>query len=213
MVQVSEIETRNKGKKIKIVFDDGTKYLLDLSLYEDRPLRVGDSVDPEEYANWILLHQYKPALNRAVSMLAMRACSKGEIRGKLHRVGYSDQTIEMVLLKLEKNNLLNDQEFASAWAAYRSGKRYGPGKIRQELRTKGIASEDTDIVLNHIPEEILFENAVSLARKSLRNTKETEDPRKIRQRVTAMLVRRGFSWDLSRQAFELAFQETDHDID
>ena len=212
MVLVTDVE-KLRGGKVLVKLDNGSVYQLLRSAYLERPLSPGDEIDADEYERWVLLHQYRSALDKAVAMLAARICSKGEIRGKLHHVGYSDQTIEMVLLKLEKNNLLNDQEFASAWAAYRSGKRYGPGKIRQELRTKGIASEDTDIVLNQIPEEILFENAVSLARKSLRSTKETEDPRKIRQRVTAMLVRRGYSWDLSRQAFELAFQETDHDID
>ena len=123
------------------------------------------------------------------------------------RLGVAAMRPRHQLLKLEKNNLLNDQEFAEVWAEYRSGKRYGPGKIKQELRAKGITSEEAQGILDHIPEEKLLENAVSLARKSLRVSKKNEDPRKTRQRVTAMIVRRGFSWDLARQALDLVFQE------
>ena len=207
MVQVSEIETRNKGKKIKIVFDDGTKYLLDLSLYEDRPLRVGDSVDPEEYANWILLHQYKPALNRAVSMLAMRACSKGEIRNRLERAGYASGTVEMVLYKLEKNNLINDQDFAEQWSRYRSGQKYGAKRIYQELRSKGVSDEEAEAAIEAIPEEASAENAVYLARKALRRAKPGEEPGKTRQRMLGALLRRGFSWDQARSAVESVLSE------
>ena len=208
MVQVNNVE-KLRGQKVKITFDDGSSYLILRSMYLDRPLEAGDEVDPKEYAQWVLIRQYRSALDKAVAMLAVRACSKGEIRQKLRRIGYSEETADMVICKLEKNHLLNDGEFADQWVQYRSGQKYGPRRISQELRSKGVSAEDAESALEDIPEETQLENASALARKALQRAKADEDPRKTRQKVTAALVRRGYSWDLARRAVDHVLQPED----
>ena len=194
MVQVSEIE-QVRGRRVKITLDDGSHYLLLRSMYQERPLEIGEAVDPKEYAQWVMTRQYRSALDKAVSMLAVRACSRGEIEQKLRRIGYAPDTIEMVIYKLEKNELINDQEFADQWAQYRAGQKYGPRRISQELRMKGVSAEEAESAL------------AVLARKSLQRAKAGEDPRKTRQRAMAAIVRRGYDWDTARQAIETVMGE------
>ncbi len=204
---VAEVEKIRSRYRVRL--DDGTTYWLTRSVYSERPLSVGDEVESEEYANWVLLHQYRSALDKAVSMLAARACSKGEISQKLSRSGYSEETIEMVLFKLEKHDLLDDEAFAAQWANYRAGQKYGPRRIAQELKAKGLSSEDTENALEELDEDTQLEQAVILARKGFARAREGEDPRKTLQRVISSIVRRGYDWDVARQACDEALKEMD----
>ncbi len=201
MVRVSDVENL-RGGKVRITLDDGRHFLLLRSAYLDRPLEPGQEVDPAEYADWVLHRQYRSALDLAVSMLAARACSRGEIERKLRLKDYSPETVEKVLYKLESNHLLDDRAFADQWARYRAGMKYGPHRISQELRRKGVSSEDAETALDSVPESDQLESAVALAEKALRRGKADEDPRKARQRILAAIVRRGYGWDIARKAVD-----------
>ena len=198
MVRVSEIE-KVRGR-IRVVLDDGSEYLLLKSMLLERPLKVNDELDPEEFASWVTRRQYRSALEKAVSFLAVRACSKGEIAQKLRRIGYSPETVEMVLYKLDREGFLNDRDFADQWARYRTGQKYGPRRIAQELKRKGVSGEEVESALENLPEEEQLEDAVEIARKALKRAKPGEDPRKTREKMAAAIVRRGYGWDLARQA-------------
>ena len=197
-----------KVEKIKakymIQLDNGIKYWLSLSSYQNRPFFAEEEVDEEEFKKWILLQQYRPALEKAVAMLALRACSKGEIKTKLRRNGYADETVEMVIYKLEKEKLLDDADFARQWVSSRSAK-YGTKRIAQELRMKGIPNDQIQEIMEEIPEEQQLEQAVSLAKKYILRIRD-DSPKGI-QKTTAMLVRRGYAWDIASQACSDAFRE------
>lgn len=208
MVQVSEIEKLH-GRKVRVTFDNGSTYLLLQSTYMEQPLEVGDEVDIEKYDQWVQLKQYRSALDKAVAMLAKRSFSKGEIRQRLGRTGYSENTIEMVIFKLEKNHLLNDKEFSSQWVQYRFGQKYGPKRIFQELYNKGISTEEAENALKVISERNQLEAALILAQKAYKQTKANEAPYKTRQKMLAYIVRRGYDWDLARQAVDMVFKFLD----
>ena len=198
MVEVTEVE--KKRSRWRIILESGEKYMLSGALYRERPLRPGDSVDPEEFSHWVLLRQYRPALERAVAMLALRACSRGEIQQRLIRAGYTADTVEMVIYKLEKEGLLNDRDFASQWVSHRSSQKYGPRRIARELRMKGISGDDAEAAMEEVDETENLERAILLAKKGFARAKAGEDVRKTRQRVLSALVRRGYDWETARQA-------------
>ena len=101
--------TRQRGK-MQIVISEQETIVVPLSLFRERPLTEGQPINLEEYDNWLMVRQYRHALDRAVACLAARAHSKHEIEQKLLRVGYRPCTVEMVLYKLEREHLLNDAE-------------------------------------------------------------------------------------------------------
>lgn len=193
------------NKKIRVEFDSGKKYTLKKTDLLDFPLHENDEVDEKAFHQFVLLHQYPDALNTAVTMLARRACSRKEISDKLASRGCCDEVTALVLFKLEKEKLLNDQDFSEQWTRYRAGGNYGPVKIYRELRMKGIDEETARGAVSAIEEEDQSAKALDLAMKGFRRMKPGEDPRKARQRVLRSLISRGFDWDTAKEACDKAF--------
>ena len=157
-----------------------------------------------------LLHQYRPALDRAVGMLAVRARSRREIEQRLLRAGYDEEVVSMVLYKLEREKLLDDEDFSVQWVESRK-RKYGSSRIAMELRLKGVSAEAAEAALACCSEEDELETATSLARRKIKSDRDACDSRKLFQRVTAFLVRRGYSWDIAKKAFEEALEEASED--
>ncbi|MBR4458542.1 MAG: regulatory protein RecX [Clostridia bacterium] len=176
-------------------------------VYDERPLLPGDEIDPEEYDQWLLVRQFRPALNYAVSLLAQRPFAEKELEQRMRRIGYRPVTCELVIYKLNKYHLLNDREFARQWAASRVSRKLGPARIALELRRKGVSPEDSEEALAALDGETVDGQALAVARKGFASARPGEDPRKTAQRVTAMLVRRGFSFEQARQAIRQLREE------
>ena len=192
---------RRERGKMSITINDATEVLVPLLLFRERPLSEGQPLNLEEYDQWLMVRQYRHALDKAVAALAARACSRKEIEGKLLRIGYRPCTVEMVLYKLEREHLLDDADFARQWVEARC-KKLGRRRIAQELRQKGISAEQTDEALKQVDEEEQLACAASLASKALGRAKSGEDPRKTAQRIIAAIVRRGYGYDVARKALQ-----------
>ena len=192
---------RRERGKIRITINDATEVLVPLLLFRERPLSEGQPLNLEEYDQWLMVRQYRHALDKAVAALAARACSRKEIEGKLLRIGYRPCTVEMVLYKLEREHLLDDADFARQWVEARC-KKLGRRRIAQELRQKGISAEQTGEALKQVDEEEQLACAASLASKALGRAKSGEDPRKTAQRIIAAIVRRGYGYDVARKALQ-----------
>jgi len=135
-----------------------------------------------------------------VSLLAQRPFASGELKQRLARLGCRPKTIEMVLHKLSSNSLLDDADFARQWATARANRNLGPRRIREELRRKGVSEADTAEAIDSLSGQDQLESATRLASKSMAKARPGEDPRKTAQRAMAMLVRRGYSYEIAKQA-------------
>ena len=193
--------------KVRITISESDEILVPTSLFRERPLQEGQPIDLEEYDNWLMLRQYRHALDRAVAFLASRARSRKEIEDKLLRSGYRPCTVEMVLYKLESNDLLDDADFAQQWVEARTARKVGRNRIAQELRRKGVSADEAEAALESIDEEDQLSGAISLVEKAMARIKPGEDPRKTAQRITAMLARRGYGWDVAREAISHVMQD------
>ncbi len=193
----------------RVIVSECEEFLVPTSLMRERQLTVGQEIDIEEYDNWLMIRQYRHALDRAVAYLAARARSRREVEQKLLQAGYRPCTVEMVLYKLEREKLLDDADFARQWVEARSTHRLGRSRIAQELRRKGIDAEEAEAALSAIEDDDQLVGAVSLAEKAAARIKPNEDPRKAGNRILAMLARRGYSYDIARQALQQAMQDSD----
>ncbi len=190
--------------RYRVTVNDSDDVLVPVSLLRERPLKEGQSIDLAEYDNWLMVRQYRFALDRAVGYLAARARSKREIEQKLLQAGYRPCTVEMVLYKLEREHLLDDADFARQWVESRSNHKLGRGRIAQELRRKGVSQEEAEEALSSIDDEDQLSGAVALAEKAAARIKPGEDSRKAASRISAMLARRGYSWDIAKEAIQIA---------
>lgn len=202
MVIVTEIE--NVRASCCIHLDNGTRWWIRRDDLPQAGFREGASYDEESFQERIRLCQYPRALNHAVSMLARRPCSRKEISDRLKRLRYTEEVAELVVYKLEKENLLDDATFCEQWIRYRLSAGFGPSVIRRELRMKGISAVMIDEALADRPPDEEDENALRLALKVWKRTSTSGDVRKNRQKVIAALVRKGYNWDTARSACEKA---------
>lgn len=193
--------------KYRITVNDSDDVLVPISLMRERPLKEGQPIDLEEYDNWLMVRQYRFALDRAVGYLAARARSKREIEQKLLLAGYRPCTVEMVIYKLQRENLLDDSDFARQWVESRQHHKLGRSRIAQELRRKGVSQEDAEDAMSIIEDEDQLSGAVALATKAAARIKPDEDIRKATNRIAAMLARRGYSWDITKEAIRQAVSD------
>ena len=199
--------------KYRVTVNDAEDVLVPVSLMRERPLSEGQPIDLEDYDNWLMVRQYRIALDRAVGYLAARACSTREIEQKLLRAGYRPSTVEMVTYKLQRENLLDDADFARQWVESRQHHKLGRSRIAQELRRKGISQEEAEDALSVIDDDDQLSGAVALAEKAAARIKPGEDMRKAASRIAGMLARRGYSWDIAKQAIAQALSDENVNYD
>lgn len=198
---------RKERGRYRVTLNESEDVMVPVSLMRERPLKEGQALDLEEYDNWLMVRQYRFALDRAVGYLAARARSKREIEMKLLQAGYRPCTVEMVIYKLERENLLDDADFARQWVESRQHHKLGRSRIAQELRRKGVSQEEAEDALSIIEDEDQLSGAVALAEKAAARIKPGEDMRKAASRIAGMLARRGYSWDIAKEAIRQALSD------
>lgn len=186
----------------RVTINEAEDIIVPVSLMRERPLKEGQPINLEEYDQWLLVRQYRFALDRAVGYLAAQARSKHEIEQKLIQAGYRPGTVEMVIYKLQRENLLDDADFARQWVESRATHKLGRSRIAQELRRKGVSQDEAEEALSLIDDEDQLAGAIALAEKAAARIKPGEDLRKSASRITGMLARRGYSWDIAKQAIQ-----------
>lgn len=82
---------------------------------------------------------------RAIAHLARREHSRAELAARLTRNGGDATEVDAVVAALAEEGLLSDQRFAESLARSRS-QRYGSTRIAGELRSRGVATGDTDLL-------------------------------------------------------------------
>ena len=79
--------------------------------------------------------------NQALRLLASREHSRGELERKLLARGYEAAILGGVLDALTETGLLSDERMAEAYVAGRLRKGFGPLRLRQELRERGLGDD------------------------------------------------------------------------
>jgi len=75
----------------------------------------------------------------AMDLLARREHSYTELLRKLRLRGAGTAEAEIELDRLVDDGLLSDERFCEAYVYARSQRGYGPAKLREELRQRGVA--------------------------------------------------------------------------
>lgn len=203
---VTAVEAQKKGAFVTV--NETERLWFSRDAWLERSYEAGESVDLDELKKWLLPRQYTEALNAAVRLLAVRSRSVREVRDRLVERGYMDDTIEMALYKLEKNDLLNDERFAEEWARERSHRQLGKRRIIMELREKGVASDTAERAVSALDEEDCESAGVALAEKLLRRY-DGYEPREAMNKIMAAMARRGYGFDESRSAVEEALRRAE----
>lgn len=189
-------------RRVQVIVNGEEKLWIPRSAFEEMPLFEDEHVNLDKLKEWLVPRQYHQALSKAISFLAIRARSSLEIYQKLQGAGYLERTIGLVLYKLEKERLIDDEIFARDWVQARRNQQFGKGRIMQELRQKGISQEMAERAMADgdctDPDE--ESPAQRLAEKLLRRVQSEPDAEKAMRKVMSAMARRGFSFEESKKA-------------
>ena len=125
-----------------------------------------------------------------------RAKSKGELLAHLKTRGVEDDVAQAIIFRLQEAGLVNDSEFAIAWAKSRhSHKKISKRIIAGELRQKGVLQESIDEALDGIDDESEYRAAFDLGFKKYNTMSRLEPDVQIR-RIQSLLQRKGFGFSI-----------------
>ncbi len=158
-------------------------------------LRPGLELDGETLEALRASARASSARAAAANMIGSRALSKSELTRRLVKKGSEEADAKAAADWLEDIGAVDDAGYAAALVRHYGGKGYGPARVREELRRRGVDRELWDQAMEEMPEaaDVLDE----LIRKKCRG--ELADPRE-KKRISDALLRRGFSWGDVRAA-------------
>jgi len=185
---------REPGEPPRVaVFIDGARvFTLPESALETMGLSVGATFGGGEPVEEGRASDLVGAREAALRLLSVRARTRSELAQRLTRKGHAAAVVARVIDGLAAAGLVDDRAFAELWADERMRRRpVGRRRLSQELRLKGVpprvADEVVDRAFGEHPERALALRAArSWARRSAAGARE-------RERLFAMLVRRGFA--------------------
>ena len=139
------------------------------------------------------MKNFDKALNYSFLLLKYRSRSKFEIISRLRKKGYAQAISKQVVEYLEKNNYINDQDFARLFVNYSLEKGWGPKRIESNLKKLGILPQlrkivyEKDLIYNQKMQEIIQEKL-----KCYKIKKPAIPAQKAWQKIVMHLVRKGF---------------------
>jgi regulatory protein len=179
-------ERRGKAR----VFVDGEFWAeIDAGMAVERGLREGVTLGLEELEEARVAGERALAMARALNFLGYRARSEKEVRDRLRRYGYGEETVGGVVGRLEELGYLDDEDFARL-AAREKARRYGPRRVSAELRKSGV---DAELARSVVDEEFGWRSEIDEARSSAARRYNRGGSDAEARRVYGFLVRRGYS--------------------
>ena len=195
-MRIDRIEpSAHKKGRVLVFLDGGTCLKVTEKELLNFGLRAGDELDAETVTRLRESAGLSNIRAKAAEMIAKRPLSRNALVRKLTEKGALPEEAESAADWLTEIGALNDTEYAATLARDCAAKGYGPAKIRAKLYEKGVPKELWDAAMSDLPDGHAQIDAY-LSRK-LSGTPDADTKR----RLTASLLRRGFSWDDIRAAW------------
>lgn len=175
-------------------------------------LTVGQELSDQDVIRIVEAESNEKAYLRALDYLARRDHSEIELRRKLALKGFSEDQIGHAVERVRELGYLNDRVFAENWIQSQS--RFRPRSarmLRYELKLKGVPDQVISKSLAGVDDDGA---ALACAEKYSRRLAGLDES-SFRNRLSAYLARRGFSYETIRKTVRAAWDsicsETDDD--
>ena len=174
-------------ERVRLYLDD--EFALDLPLMAAARLSRGQTLTETDVAELSGAASRQQALDWAIGFLSYRPRSVEEVRRHLVKKDVPNALIAEVTEELRQRGYVDDMEFARFWISNRDRfKPLGARALRFELRQKGVDDEIIDALLAEVDEDQNLRRAAQSRLSRYRGAR----PRAFRQKLSAMLRRRGF---------------------
>lgn len=139
----------------------------------------------------------RDAFERAIGALAQRERTTAELEAWLAERGHRPEEIADTLTRLLEIGELDDERFARRYAEdKRELSGWGPARIREALRGRGLSSRQIERALATADETVDLERAIGL----LERRRDPLKDERSRARALAYLARRGYDSELAYEA-------------
>ena len=199
---ITSIKAQKNQKRVNIYLDNSFGFGLDLENFMKLQLKVNQELTEEEKNEIIKKGELQKCFDKTLRFVMTRPRSLKEVKDYFRRKQVDASLHQVILEKMIKLELLDDQKFAKWWVGQRLEFKHKSKKdITFELRQKGI---DTNIIKNVLDDSEIDELKIAkelLEKKSYKWARYDEDVKK--QKITQYLAGKGFSWDIISQAVDI----------
>ena len=155
----------------------------------DFGLRSGDELDKATLKKLREAAGISNVKVTAADLVGKRAMSRRDLERKLREKGASEAEARYAGEWLEAIGALDDADYAALLARHCAELGYGPARVREKLREKGVPRELWDDALDTLPDP-----AEQIDRFLARKLQGRAPDEREKQRLTNALLRRGFAW-------------------
>lgn len=195
MKTITDIKPQVKTPTRYSIYLDNQFYCgLELETVMRHRLKVGQVIDPDELDAIQLDSERVKALDKALTFVSRSKKTKKELRDYLAKKGYTEQTVDNVLSKMEDYRFIADDDYSLDYVKSYS-KSKGKRLIEMELRRKGISDRDMREAIESIGDET--ESAVKVAEKYLKNKQKTKENI---LKCYKYLLSKGFDYETAKSA-------------
>lgn len=180
--------------------DDGVSVSVSREILIDFALRRGDEISGEKMAEIHDAQMYHDAYSAAVRLVAYRMRTASELEQRLLKKNFPPAIGARVVERFAYLGLVDDSKFADAFITSKiASKPIGKRELERRLREKGI---DKELARRSVAEVSTEENQMELALRAgeskLRSLRDS-DVNRLREKLVAFLMRRGFEWEIVRK--------------
>ena len=205
-MKITSIESQKNRPERRNIFADG-QFLIGVGAETliRSGLRRGDEITPQTLSLLQRMEETLGAKAAALRFLTIRPRSEREVRDKLREKEFGPEEIETTIDDLTKARLLDDAEFARAFIRNATAiKPTGAILLKRKLLLLGVKKETVEQALQEELAEADQHGAAAKAAtaflKRARTSRKQENPSRLRVRLTAFLLRRGYTWDIVEHA-------------
>lgn len=196
-MELTSAEPRRKGF-VQLYIDGEAAVKIDKEVFLLSGLKPGDGISDEDLHQLIQASDARRATEKALYLLEYRDHSKKELTDKIARTAASREAAEAAAAKMEELGLVDDDSYGRRYAKELfERKKYGPLRVRQELRQKGISPQLIDELMDEYDDlEAFAERVDDILERKYSGWQEDE---KVKRRAFAALQRMGYTYEHIRE--------------
>lgn len=189
-MRIERVEaSRHKKGRVLVFLEDGACLKTTEQELLDFGLRAGDELDEPGLKRLKEAAGVSNVKAAAAELIGKRAMSRAALEKRLKEKGASEAEARYAAEWLEAIGAIDDADYAALLAQHCARQGYGPARVREKLRAKGVPRELWDDALDQLPDPA--EQIDRFLQSKLRGGLPDEKGKK---RLTDALLRRGYSW-------------------
>ena len=189
-MRIERVEaSRHKRGRVLVFLADGACLKITEQELLDFGLRAGDELDEGTLARLKEAAGVSNVKATAADLIGKRAMSRRDLERKLKEKGASEADARYAAEWLEAIGAIDDAGYAALLVRHYSQMGYGPARLRDKLREKGVPRELWDDALDQAPD-----NGAQIDRFLADKLRGQTPDEKTKKRLTDALLRRGYAW-------------------